>query len=79
MTDAQVTLLMTFLVQLRAENLAMRKELQTRGPGSAGMDALIDEQRRRLLDLPKISKAIQTGDHSLLEGLLDTLSTARPE
>ena len=79
-TDAQLIAIVKFLVQLRAENLAMRRALQQRGgPGDAGMDSLIEEQQRRLANLPVVANALQRADVSLLPILLDTLSRVRLE
>lgn len=49
------------------------------GTGDAGMDARIEEQRRRLLAVPEISRVIQTGDQSQLIGLLNTLGGIGPK
>jgi hypothetical protein len=79
MTEEQVSLLVKLLVELRAENLALRKAIQQGGQiGSAGLDALIDEQRRHLMNLPVIVEFFRPGTtESQLAKPLNTLLTSR--
>ena len=80
MTDQQLSSMVRFLVQLRAENRAMRRALQSNtGIGSAGMNALIQEENLKLQELPAIAAALHRFDLSQLPALLDTLSTALPQ
>src|SRR5437763_1300594 len=77
MDDAhQITLILKLLIELRAENFALRKALEQSGPmGAAGLDALIDVQRRHLLGLPTISYFLQNPQEKHLATPLDTLLT----
>jgi hypothetical protein len=80
MTHPELTELVKFLVQLRAENLAFRQVLETGGQiGSAGLDDLIAEKRRGIESLPMIAYAVKRADPNNLPMLLDTLSTVRPQ
>jgi hypothetical protein len=79
MNDSQLIVIVKFLVQLQAENLAMRKVLvQTGQIEPEGLKAMIVEQRQQLDRLPVIASALQRNDLSALSMLLDTLSTTRP-
>jgi hypothetical protein len=78
MKEKEISLLVKFLVELRSENLALRKAILQNGPiGAAGLDALIDEQRRRLLGLPTISEFLRIADEEHLAAPLNTLLTSR--
>jgi hypothetical protein len=80
MTHPELTELVKFLVQLRAENLAFRHVLERGGQiGSAGLDDLILEKRRGIESVPVIAHAVRQADPNTLTVLLDTLSKARPE
>ena len=80
MRHPELTELVKFLVQLRAENLAFRQVLETGGQiGSGGLDALIAEKRRGIESLPVIAFAVRQADPNNLTTLLDTLSKARPQ
>jgi hypothetical protein len=79
MTDAQFKALITFLIELRAENLAIRKILQSNQIGDAGMDALIQEQKQRMAGLIAISRVLQTGGESQLPTFLDSLAALGPK
>jgi hypothetical protein len=79
MTHPELTELVKFLVRLRAENLAFRHVLESRGHiHSAGLDALIEEELRGLESLPGIYSAMKQADPNTFATLLDTLSKARP-
>ena len=79
MTDSQFKALVTFLIELRAENLAIRKILQSNQIGDAGMDALIQEQKQRMAGLIAISRVLQTDGQSQLPTFLDSLAALGPK
>ena len=78
MDDAQITLILKLVIELRAENFALRKALEQNGPmGSAGLDALIDAQRQHLLGLPTISEFLRNPQEKHLATPLNTLLASR--
>jgi hypothetical protein len=80
MTHPELTELVRFLVQLRAENLAFRRVLEKCAQiDSAGLDDLIGEERLGIESLPGIYAALKRADPNNLIALLDTLSKARPQ
>ena len=74
MDKAQVALLIRFLIRLRAENLALRRSLLG---GSGAIEHETDFQERKLLELPEVLRALQTGDGPSKE-LLEKLSASPP-
>ncbi len=75
----QVTELVKFLVQLQAENLAVRKILTIAAHiGSAEMEDLIAAERQRLESIPVVAHALLRSDTSQLAVVLGTLSTVHP-
>ncbi len=69
-----MTLLIKLLVDLRAENFALRKVAEQSGPmGAAGIDAVTDAQRKHLLELPTISEFLRSPQEKHLVTPLNTL------
>jgi hypothetical protein len=78
MDEAQIKLLIKLLVDLKAENFALRKVVEQSGSmGAAGIDAATDAQRKHLLELPTISEFLRNPQEKQLATPLNTLLTSR--
>jgi hypothetical protein len=75
MDNAQLIAILKFLVQLKAENLALRKHAQN--PEALSQE--IDGERQRLEKLPAVAHALARNDPTQLQSVLDTLAIIRPE
>jgi hypothetical protein len=79
MTDPAVTAIVKFLVQLKAENLALLKHLEKEGSVPHNLlHSEIAMQRQKLESLPGVAHLLLMHDPNNLESVLDTLSTVRP-
>lgn len=80
MTDRQAIAILKFLLQLKAENLALMKSLRKDGViPQSGLSAEIVRERQRLEKLPTVAHALLMTDLTHLESLLGTVSAIPPD